>query len=216
MPRPIKELFMPVSVQVTINHKRSYKVRLQVISMKNKGLLFFSCMLILSNCASASAGGLSDSISLKANWKNIKKKGYSLSYPSNWVMSEGSADGIAFTLQAPGPKSFGGYEENINLMIHDVSGKNMDLDSYSRLCERQIHTMVNNSKMILSERSKDEGAPYHLIMYTGEYDEQLLKWKMRFWIAKGKVYTLTYTSTKETFGMHLKVADEIMDTFNLR
>ena len=187
-----------------------------VTAMKSWSLLLLGFVLLFPSNSFAETEESQDSTSLKVNWKNIKEKGYSISYPSHWAMSEGSADGIVFTLYAPGPKSFAGYEENINLMIHDLSGKNMDLDTYTRLCERQIHTMVSNSKMILSERIEASAVPFHQIMYTGDYNEQLLKWKMRFWVAKGNVYILTYTATKENFGLHIKVADEIMDTFHLR
>ena len=84
------------------------------------------------------------------------------------------------------------------------------------LTDRQIHTMASNSKMILSERIDANAVPFHQIMYTGHYNEQLIKWKMHFWVAKGKVYILKYTATKENFGLHIKAADEIMDTFQLR
>lgn len=184
--------------------------------MKHKAFLLLGFVLLFSNRVCAGNGCSSDSLSVKVNWKMIKEKRYSLSYHSAWTAQEGSADGIALTLMAPGPKSFGGYEENINLAIHDLSGKNMDLDSYTRMCERQIHTMVSNSKIILSERSDTTGTPFHQILYIGDYNEQLLKWKMRFWVAHNKVYVLTYTATKENFGLYIRTADEIMDTFKLR
>ena len=159
---------------------------------------------------------IGDSVAPKENWKVIKEKGYMLSYPSHWLFNAGSKDGIAFTMYAPGPKAFGGYEENLNLSIHDLAEKNMDLNTYTRLSERQIHTLISNSNMILSERIDTIDDAFHQIVYTGDYNEQVLKWKMRFWVVKDKVYILTYTATKEKFGLHIKAAEEIMDTFKLR
>ena len=172
--------------------------------------------LIFCSSLSLSANGIrADSVELRINWKEIKSKAYKIQHPSHWIFSQGSADGIAFTLYAPGPKSFSGYEENINLMVQDLEKKNLDLDTYTRMSERQIHTLVENSKMIISERIDSIEVPFHQIIYTGDYNGQKLKWKMRFWVTKNKAYILNYTATKENFGLYIELASEIMDTFKL-
>ena len=157
-----------------------------------------------------------DSVALKVNWKTIKTKNYSLQYPPNWILNQGDPGGAAVILYARMPKKANDFVENVNLMIQDLSDRNLNLDSYTVLSERQVHTLVENSKLIKSERVDSLKHEFHQITYTGDFDKHQLKWHMRFWVVKDEAYVLTYTSTKENFGLYAERAVEIMETFKLR
>ena len=184
--------------------------------MKSLSSLLLGLALLLTSASLAQTQAPTDSTALKVNWKKMKEKGYSMGYPPHWVMNVGSVNGVAFTLYAPEDKSLGGYEANINLSVQDLSDKKLDLNSYTRLSERQIHTLVENSKLIKSVRNDTADVPYHQITYTGDFNETKLKWMMRFWVVKDKVYILTYTALKDNFELQIEAAKEIMNTFKLR
>ena len=184
--------------------------------MKSIHLVSLLLSLLICNPIMAKTGEPQDSVILRADWKKLKTKEYSLSYPSNWILNQDKTQATHFTLYAPGPKAVGSFEKNINLSIQDLSDRNLNLDKYTTLSERQIHTLVENSELLESTRIDTLEVPFHEIIYTGDYYEQKLKWKMRFWVVKDQVYILTYTASKETFGLYSKIAGEIMDTFRLK
>ena len=159
--------------------------------------------------------GQTDSIADRAIWKHVKTKAYSVDYPPNWTLDQSSSDGTEFTLFPPKARGNGGFTANLNFVIQDISGRDLNLDKYAILSERQVHTLVENSKLIAAERIDSMRPAFHQIVYTGDHDKKRLKWKMRFWVLKDKAYILTYTATKEDFGLHIERVDEIMDTCKL-
>ena len=184
--------------------------------MRGLSVLIISLVILVSSSALAQDKESEEPATLTANWTKIKKKEYSMAYPPHWRMNQRLADGVDVVLYAPNPSSSDGFATNINLTVQDLSDRKLDLNSYTRLSERQIHTLVENSTMIKSERIDTTDVPFHQIIYTGDYNATKLKWIMRFWVVKKHAYILTYTSLKDDFGLHSEAAQHIMDTFELK
>lgn len=151
------------------------------------------------------------------DWKTINDTKFEIQYPSDWDLDQsGSATpgGPAFVLfvKKSDEQVFRG---NINLLIQNLQGLNIDLDGYVKLSEQQISTMLPNSKIIESKRIQSAD-PYHLIIFEGDQSNFRLKWKQYYWIMGDKAYVLTLTTKSDTYDSIIPTADRILNSFKIK
>src|SRR5689334_6667045 len=82
--------------------------------------------------------------------KEIIKNGYTISYPSNLRLDE-SKKGVEFYLLTEKTSSYDHFIENINLIIQNLQGLNIDLDKFVEITTNQ---MSEKGKLTKSKRIK--------------------------------------------------------------
>ena len=148
------------------------------------------------------------------DWEYLKATEYEISYPPAWQLDQSKNTGTAFILFGRSAIE-GKFRENINLLVQDLRGLNLNLNEYVALSEQQIETMVVDSKLIESKREKGSNER-HQIVYEGVHGPFKLKWKQYYWVVHDKAYVLTFTGTQDTYDDFIKTADKILDSFKLR
>ena len=108
------------------------------------------------------------------------------------------------------------FKENINLLIQDLKGKNMDLNKYVEVSEEQIATMVTNGKLIESKRRNEKGSEFQKVIYTGDQGMYKLKFEQYYWILNEKAYILTLTCEQTQFEKYKLQGEKIMNSFKFK
>lgn len=152
--------------------------------------------------------------SFSQSWKQLKGNGYSIQYPKHWCLDNSAKNGLSFVLfsQPPVEKRF---RENVNLLIQDLTGQEINLDKFVKKSEEQIIHMLNGSKILESERVFIYGIEYHKVRYTGKsrgYDLEFLQY-YRLW--GNKAYILTLACEISQFKKYHTTAKKIMESFRL-
>ncbi|MEM6718233.1 MAG: PsbP-related protein [Bacteroidota bacterium] len=154
-------------------------------------------------------------VSAQQTWKTISQNSYSIKYPSDWVADTASNIGADLLLYNE-EDAADGFAENINVVVQDLAGYDLDLDGFTELSEGQIKTMVEGVKIISSERVTKGAIPYHRMVYTGEQSGVTLKFLQHFYVKNEKAYVLTLTSMESEFYNYVKIGSTIFKSFRLK
>jgi hypothetical protein len=153
---------------------------------------------------------------IKPNWKTLEEKNYSIQYPADWELNQSGQMGTTFFLFSPLSSDQDKFRENINLLIQDLSGHNINLDKYTEISEGQVKTMITNSTLIESKRVKNGSEEFHRIIYTGDQGIFHLKFEQFYWIKNDKAYVLTFTCEQDKFSDFKEVGEAILNSFILK
>jgi hypothetical protein len=150
------------------------------------------------------------------NWKTLDGKGYSIQYPTDWEVNQSGQMGSSFILFSALETSQDKFRENINLLIQDLSGHNLDLNKYVKISEGQVKTMISNSILIESKRVKTGSDEYHQMIYTGDQGMFKLKFEQFYWVKNDKAYVLTLTCEQNKFSDFKDVGEAILNSFTFK
>lgn len=152
----------------------------------------------------------------KHNWKTLDGKDYSIQYPADWELNQSGQMGTTFILFSPLETSQDKFRENVNLLIQDLSGHNLDLNKYVEISEGQVKTMITNSTLIESRRVKTGFDEYHRMIYKGDQGMFHLKFVQFYWVKNDKAYVLTLTCERDKFLVFKEVGEAILKSFTFK
>ncbi len=153
---------------------------------------------------------------IKPNWKTLEEKNYSIQYPTDWESNQSGQMGTTFFLFSPLSSDQDKFRENINLLIQDLSGHNINLDKYTEISKKQVKALITNSTIIESKRVKNGSEEFHRIIYTGDQGIFHLKFEQFYWIKNDKAYVLTFTCEQDKFSDFSEVGEAILNSFILK
>lgn len=148
----------------------------------------------------------------KEDWKTFKNETYSIQYPEKWILDT-SKQGIEFFLTKE--KISNKMISNVNLLIQNLAGQNIDLEKYIEITEGQVTTYIPEGKMITNQkRTKGNHESYELV-YSGNMQGNQVVIKQYIWLVKEKAYVLTFTAKQKKFEADNILATQILNTFTL-
>ncbi len=149
-------------------------------------------------------------------WETLNEPNYSIQYPSEWELNQSGQMGTAFMLFSPLESGQDQFRENVNLLLQDLSGYNIDLDKYAEISQEQVKSMITNSKIIESKRIKTGSEEYHKLVYTGDQGVFHLRFEQYYWIKNKQAFVLTFTCEQASFNSHKEVGKTILKSFTLK
>ena len=152
----------------------------------------------------------------KNDWKTLKSADFSIEYPSDWELNESRQMGTSFFLFSPLESEQDNFKENINLIVQDLSGYDLDLAEYSEISENEIKRLITKAIIIQSEPIKMENQTFHQMIYSGTQGTLNLKYYQRYYIKSNKAYVLTFTCEENKFDVFKKVGETILNSFQFK
>ncbi len=146
----------------------------------------------------------------KPEWKTLENAEFQIKYPSKWELNQSGISGTNFILFAPNQSPT--FRDNLNLIIQDLKGQNIDLKKFTEISVEQIKQYFTNANIILSETT----AGKHKIVYTGTQGQLNLKWEQYYWVKNEKAYILTFTADQLSFDKQIEEVNSIMDSFKIK
>jgi hypothetical protein len=184
------------------------KEKTKVLSHLSMKVFIFIVMLI-------STGNL-NAADLSVNWAEESGPGYSIKFPTDFTLDKSGRMGTSFIIfsKIKGPQDK--FKENINLIVQDLKGMNIDLKKYTDISEDQIKKMITNSKIEISKDEKSVSGEFHHIIYTGDQGIFRLKYEQYYFVKNEKAYVLTFTSEVSEYDDYAPTARAIMNSFTLK
>jgi len=145
--------------------------------------------------------------------KTYEKENYAISYPDNWRLDTTGQMNSKFILFSE-LKDNDLFSENVNMITQDLTNQGFTMESYMKLSENQIKTLVTEGKIIKSIIDKENG--YCTLIWSGNVTDRVLKFKQYFFMKKEIVYVLTLTTLPETFEDYIEAGDKILNSFKLK
>lgn len=132
-----------------------------------------------------------------------------MKYPGQWELNQSGISGTNFILFAPAQSAT--FRDNLNFIIQDLKGQNIDLNKFAEISVQQKQ-YITNSKILQSETD----GPKHKIVYTGSQGQLNLKWKQYYWVKNEKACILTFTADQLSFDKQVEDVNSIMDSFKIK
>ena len=149
-------------------------------------------------------------------WKALNESSYSIQYPENWDLDKSGKMGVSLIILSKQSSPQDQFRDNVNLLIQNIQGQDINLDKYVEISERQIKTMITNGNLIESERLSKNGSEFQKVIYTGDQGAYNLKFEQYYWIKNGTAYVLTLTCEREQFEKYKVTGEKILNSFRLK
>ncbi len=148
-------------------------------------------------------------------WRNYQKLNFSIAYPANWKLVQNPHKGIRFFLLSPLESNNDNFQENVNLVEEDISGKNLNLKTYTELTIEQLkNNLFQNCQLIESTLIKSD-IDHHKLIYKAIYQQRQLKYEQYFWIIDNKAFVLTFTFEELKYEQYKALAEKILNSFKI-
>ena len=147
-------------------------------------------------------------------FKSLSQGNYSIGYPSDWTVNTSGQMGTKFVILSPLASDSDSFQENVNLVIQDLSGHPLNLNDFTNLSVDQIGTFPNG-RVIDKQLQKGGGTghEYAKIIFTGDQNGNHLKFEQYYWIVGKEAYVLTFTALSSTFDNYKPVGEKMLNTF---
>ena len=143
--------------------------------------------------------------------KKIDENLYSINYPSSWKLDNTGRNNSEFFLFAsPIDVNFG---SNINLLIQNLEGMNLDLTKFTEISEKQINA---NGKLISSNRKSIGGLEFQELVFEANMNGRDLKFYQQYFVKNSNASILTFTALSNHYDKLVDEAQIIINTFKLK
>ncbi|MFT4805631.1 MAG: hypothetical protein ACI9YE_002853 [Psychroserpens sp.] len=150
------------------------------------------------------------------DWNTLNEKNYSIEYPSDWELNKSGQMGTRFILFSQLTSKNDQFKENVNLIVQDLTGHNIDLNQYVEISENQIKTMITDGNIISSERVKKDEKEFQRVIYTGKQGIYDLQFEQYYWVENSNAYVLTLTCEITVFTDFKNTGEKILNSFEIR
>ncbi|MFK8060610.1 MAG: PsbP-related protein [Polaribacter sp.] len=140
---------------------------------------------------------------------------YNIKYPVDWVINSTLVNGVSFAVTSPLSSKDDEFSENVNIIIQDLKGMNIDLNKYVSISKQQLLS-IPKGEILESKRVKKKDVEYHSIVFNGYLEKRNLKIKQYYILKSGKAYVLTFTAIEKEYDLYIKIADKILNSFKLK
>ncbi|HEY4110004.1 PsbP-related protein [Puia sp.] len=138
---------------------------------------------------------------------------YTVNYPKEWKQT---AFGNAIAFMSPRADDKDLFQENVNIMVQDLSAQPVTLEQYTELTRKQLKENIGENAKILQSAKTIAGQKAVQLIYNMTYQGRQLKIKQFYFIKDNKAWLLTYTAQPATFTRYEKQATAIINSFTFQ
>ncbi len=149
------------------------------------------------------------------DWKELKGDNYWLIYPEDWELNTSGQMGSTFALLSPVSSSKDKFRENVNFMIQDLSGYNMNLEAFAKVSEEQVKTLVTDGELIESTLIVGNTLNHQKTIFTGKQGIFNLIFEQHYWVENDKAFILSFTCEESQHEKYKEVGAKILNSFQL-
>ena len=152
---------------------------------------------------------------LSLNYEN-GQYGFALKYPATWSFAENQG-GAAAVFYSPRENALDIFQENVNIVVQDISRNPMSLEKYTETAITQMQAVFGTNLEILdSSPVFIDNRPAHRFIFIGKGPDSNLEYQCRWTLAGTSAYQITYTAIASGYERHLTEAERIMKSFRIR
>lgn len=149
-------------------------------------------------------------------WKTADEPTFFLQYPSDWKLDKSGQGGTSLILFSKIASDEDLFEENVNVIIEDLSTFNIDLSQYVSISESQIKSMIKSAIIVESSKMKYGTQEYHRLVYTGYAGDLRLRFEQYYFMKNKKAYVITFTAEQDTYPEYKVTGERILNSFKLK
>jgi len=146
------------------------------------------------------------------NWNEYvdNVNNYKIKYPDKWT-KQSMPNGIAFLSPKENEKDM--FQENVNLMLQDLSQQPMNLEQYTELTKKQVTDNLGASAIVSLKATTLAGQVAKELVYNMNYQGRSLKLKQYWFVKENTAYLYTYTAEPSKYDKYETTATELIRSF---
>jgi hypothetical protein len=137
---------------------------------------------------------------------------YTIQYPADWQKAY-AENAVGFI--SPKENEVGIFQENVNVMVQDLSAKPMTLKEYTDLTKQQYIDGYGPSSVISMKDTTFCGQQAEVSIFTFPYGGLPVKVEQCWFILHNAAYLLTFTARPEKFESYRHTAEKVIRSFML-
>ncbi len=107
------------------------------------------------------------------------------------------------------------FQENLNIIIQDLTAQPMTLDEYNNLSLEQIKILITDFEILSSKKTILAGEPAYEVIYTRKQGQYNLKWKQVWTVLGNTAYVVSYTAEKNKFNDYFEIFNKMFNSFEI-
>jgi serine/threonine-protein kinase len=135
---------------------------------------------------------------------------FTMKYPETWTQKSG-VNLIAFL--SPRENEKDSFQENVNLLLQDLSQQKINLAQYTELTKQQIIDNFGPSAIVSTKPTMFAGQQSEEFIYNMNYQGRQLKIRQYWFIKNNLAYLFTYTAEPSQYSKYESLAMEIINSF---
>ena len=153
----------------------------------------------------------------KFSYYHNAQYGFGMNYPQNWKVIENS-QGTAVIFMSPKENELDAFQENVNIVVQDLSRKPMGLNEYTSLAITQlIAVFKHNIEMIESKPIYWANMPAHKLVYIGKGNDGSRTKLVHVWAVQGTTaYQLTFATPEAQYDKYSGSVNTMINSFRLK
>ncbi|MCC7030221.1 MAG: hypothetical protein IT257_07945 [Chitinophagaceae bacterium] len=172
-----------------------------------KSLLLFLPVLLFQSCFSQTDQA--------NNMLTVQNHQYRIQYPNTWRIDSSRNMGTELIFYSPLDNAGDPFSENVNLMIQNLQGMNIDLQKYKEITEQQLKELGGESKIYQSAILTKDQLSHFRMDYQMTQENRTLRFTAMCYIKDEKAYLLTFTSSVEDYEKFKNAGESILKSFAL-
>lgn len=151
----------------------------------------------------------------KESMQTFTSKGITIKYPASWKNDTSGFMGSTCFVYAPADDSADKFRENINIVIQELKGMNIDLEQYKEISEKQISTYFPNSTLDESIIKEDGNSKWYSIRYSFDKEGIQVHISSICFIKNEKAYLATFAIEEKNLEKYKKTRETCLASFSL-
>lgn len=145
----------------------------------------------------------------------LEKELFKVQYPNKWTIDTSRMMGSEFFIFSPKENATDKFRENVNLIIQDISGQNIDLDKYAQISKEQINTMGDGARIHESKKIKKGKSEFYKMIYDMKQGAFKLKIEQYYFVTNTRAYVLTLATESTKFANFKTVGEGVLNSFQV-
>ncbi|MDT8904010.1 DcrB-related protein [Anaeroselena agilis] len=135
--------------------------------------------------------------------------GLKAEYPAAWRTLE-DVPGVAVVFHSPPESAEDKYNDNVNIIVEDVSGKpGTTAEAYVERGVAGLRASLDDFRLLGNKPGAVSGRPARLLEYTGRRGEFRLHFLQAVTVVGGNAYLVTYVAEEDKYAQFLPLAKRI-------
>jgi hypothetical protein len=140
---------------------------------------------------------------------------FKFQHPESWQVDTSKAWGAEVFVFSPLENEEDKFRENLNVLIQDLAGLNIDLEGYKQLTEEQIAMLATDGKIIESSIKTSDKGEFLRITYSMTQGIFNLMITSVCFIHNDKAYLVTFSAEADQLDHYKLTSEQILDSFTL-
>ena len=146
-------------------------------------------------------------------WKKYNDYNDTIHHPRSWSIDKSVKLGTKFIFTSGLDSTTDTFQENINLIIQDVSELDLSLKKFVEITIQQIKTMLPNGKLLVNKRVRRGGREFQRLICTSTMNKRNMKFEQYCWVVQQEAFILTFTCEESEYDKYRKTGQKILNSF---